>query len=125
MQTDVNSLTGTEREEGSAGGGVAGKGSRMGWHVTQAQGRNQTAWLSGVLHLHSCLATNLLGIDYHLLVFNKHGGGMGSGGEMGEEAGQCLFKCMSLFLFFKKNVFFYPYLLELGRKGQKPRIGKK
>lgn len=104
---------------------MAGKGSRMGWHVTQAQGRNQTAWLSGVLHLHSCLATNLLGIDYHLLVFNKHGGGMGSGGEMGEEAGQCLFKCMSLFLFFKKMFFFYPYLLELGRKGQKPRIGKK
>lgn len=25
----------------------------------------------------------------------------------------------------KKNFFFYPYLLGLGRKGQKPRIGKK
>lgn len=37
---------------------------------------------------------------------------MGSGGEMGEEAGQCLFKCMSLFLSLKK-MFFYPYLLEL------------
>ena len=48
---------------------------------------------------------------------------MGSGGEMGEEAGQCLFKCMSFFLFFKKKFFFfYPYLLGLGRKGQKPRI---
>lgn len=36
------------------------------------------------------------------------------------------FKCMSLFpLLLKKKMFFYPYLLELGRKGQKPRIGKK
>lgn len=99
LETDVKSLRGTEREEGSAGSGVAGEGGRMGWHVTQAQGRNQTAWLSGAHHLHSCLAANLLGIDYHLLVFNKHGGGMGSGGEMGEETGQCLFKCMYFFLF--------------------------
>ena len=45
---------------------------------------------------------------------------MGSGGEMGEEAGQCLFKCMYFFLFFKKKKFILnPYLLGLGSKGQK------
>lgn len=90
--------------EGSAGGGVAGKGSRMGWHVTQAPGRepNCLAVRGPSLAQQSC--DESAEIDYHLLVFNKHGG-MGSGGEMGEEAGQCLFKCVSLFLFFKKNVF--------------------
>ena len=37
-EADVNSLTGTGKEEGSAGGGGAGEGSGMGWHVTQLRG---------------------------------------------------------------------------------------
>ena len=118
-EADVNSLTGTGKEEGSAGGGGAGEGSGMGWHVTQAQGRNQAAWLSGAHHLHSCLAVNLLGIGCHLLVLNKQGGGMGSGGEMGEEAGQCLFKCMYFFLFFKKKFYFKSLSARTRKQGTK------
>lgn len=35
------------------------------------------------------------------------------------------FQMYVFFPLLKKKIFFYPYLLGLGRKGQKPRIGKK
>ena len=62
---------------------------------------------------------NLLGIGCHLLVLNKQGGGMGSGGEMGEEAGQCLFKCMYFFLFFKKKIYFKSLSARTRKQGTK------
>lgn len=75
LQTDVNSLTGTEREEGSAGGGVAGKAAGWGGHVDEAQEEPNCLAVRGVLHLHSCLATTCWELTTTYWYSNKHGGG--------------------------------------------------